>query len=86
VIFVSLVGGFLDGWMPSCILIICQVSRFYGFNGWRHVGIGADLGFNTQEHTNKALTTDPLGNTCEIDELSPEVEAGVVARLRCLQP
>jgi hypothetical protein len=50
------------------------------------VGTGADPGFNAQEHTNKALTTDPFGNTCEADEVSPEVEAGVVARLRCLQP
>jgi hypothetical protein len=50
------------------------------------VGTGADPGFNAQERTNKALTTDPFGNTCEADEVSPEVEAGVVARLRCLQP
>jgi hypothetical protein len=50
------------------------------------VGIGADSVFNAQERTNKALTTDPFGNTCEVDEVSPEVEAGVVARLRCLQP
>jgi hypothetical protein len=47
---------------------------------------GVDLGFNAQERTNKALTTGPFGNTCEADEVSPEVEAGVVARLRCLQP
>jgi hypothetical protein len=39
-----------------------------------------------QQRTNKTLTTDPFGNTCEADEVSPEVEAGVVARLRCLQP
>jgi hypothetical protein len=50
------------------------------------VGTGADPGFNAQERTNKALTTGPFGNTCEADEVSPEVEAGVVARLRCLQP
>jgi hypothetical protein len=50
------------------------------------VGIGENPGFNAQEHTNKALTTGPFGNTCEADELSPEVEVGVVARLRCLQP
>jgi len=49
------------------------------------VGTGVDPGFNAQEHTNKALTTSPFGNTCEADEVSPEVEAGVVARLRCLQ-
>jgi len=50
------------------------------------VGIGAYPGFNAQEHTNKAITTDPFDNTCEADEVLPEVEAGVVARLRCLQP
>jgi hypothetical protein len=50
------------------------------------VGTGADPGFNAQEHTNKALTTGPFGNTCEADEVSPEVEAGVVAGLKCLQP
>jgi hypothetical protein len=36
--------------------------------------------------TNKTLTTGPFSNTCEADEVSPEVEAGVVVRLRCLQP
>jgi hypothetical protein len=36
--------------------------------------------------TNKSLTIGPFGNTCEADEVSPEVEEGVVARLRCLQP
>jgi hypothetical protein len=50
------------------------------------VGTGEDPGFNAQEHTNKTLTTDPFENTCEADEISPEVEAGVVAGLRCLQP
>jgi hypothetical protein len=50
------------------------------------VGTGADPGFNAQERTNKTLTTGPFGNTCEADEVSPEVEAGVVAGLKCLQP
>jgi hypothetical protein len=50
------------------------------------VVIGADPGFNAQEHTNKALTTSPFDNTCEADEVSLEVEAGVVAGLMCLQP
>jgi hypothetical protein len=50
------------------------------------VGIGADTGFNAQECTKKTLTTGPFGNTCEADEVSPEVEAGVVVGLRCLQP
>jgi hypothetical protein len=39
-----------------------------------------------QQRTNKTLTTGPFGNTCEVDEVSPEVEAEVVAGLRCLQP
>jgi hypothetical protein len=39
-----------------------------------------------QECTNKTLTTDPFSNTYEADEVSPEVEAGVVVGLRCLQP
>jgi hypothetical protein len=51
-----------------------------------YVGTRADPGFNAQEHTNKTLTTGPFGNTCEVDEVSPEVEAGVVAGLKCLQP
>jgi hypothetical protein len=50
------------------------------------VGTRADPGFNAQEHTNKTLATDPFGNTCEADAVSPKVEVGVVARLRCLQP
>jgi hypothetical protein len=49
-------------------------------------GTGEDPGFNAQVCTNKALTIDPLGNTCEADEVSPKVEVGVVAILRCLQP
>ena len=49
-------------------------------------GIGEDPGFNAQERTNKSLTTGPFGNTCEVDEVSHEVEARVVARLRFLQP
>jgi hypothetical protein len=49
-------------------------------------GTGADPGFNTQECTNKSLTNVPFSNTCKEDEVSPEVEAGVVARLMCLQP
>jgi hypothetical protein len=50
------------------------------------VGIGANPVFNSQEHNNKSITTVPFGNTCEADEVSLEVEARVVARLRCLQP
>jgi hypothetical protein len=47
---------------------------------------GQTQGSTLQQRTNKTLTTGPFGNTCEADEVSPEVEAGVVAGLRCLQP
>jgi hypothetical protein len=50
------------------------------------VGTGENPWFNAQEQTNKALTIDPFSNTCEADEVSPKVEEGVVARLKCLQP
>ena len=49
------------------------------------VGAGADPGFNAQERTNKTLNIDSFGNTCEADEVSPKVEAVVVAGLKCLQ-
>jgi hypothetical protein len=39
-----------------------------------------------QQHTNKTLTIGPFGNTCQSDEVSPEVEAGVVAGIRLLSP
>jgi hypothetical protein len=47
---------------------------------------GQTQGSTLQQRTNKTLTTDPFDNTCEADEVSPEVEAGVVAGLKCLQP
>jgi hypothetical protein len=50
------------------------------------VGTGADPGFNATTMHQQNLTTDPFGNTCEADEVSPKVEAGVVVGLRCLQP
>jgi hypothetical protein len=37
---------------------------------------GQTQGSTLQQRTNKTLTTDPFGNTCEADEVSPEVEAG----------
>jgi hypothetical protein len=50
------------------------------------VGTGVYPGFNAQECTNKTLTIDPFSNTWEEDEVSLEIEAGLVARIRCLQP
>ena len=47
---------------------------------------GQTQGSMLQQRTNKTLTIDPFGNTYEADEVSPEVEAGVVAGLMCLQP
>jgi hypothetical protein len=52
-----------------------------------HVGTqGRTQGSMIQHRTNKTLTTDPFGNTCEADEVSPEVEEGGVVGLKCLQP
>ena len=45
---------------------------------------GKIQGSTLKEHTNKTLTNGPFDNTCEEDEVSPEVEAGVVAGLKCL--
>ena len=47
---------------------------------------GQTQGSTLQKCTNKTLTTNPLDNTYEADEVSPEVEAGVVTGLKCLQP
>jgi hypothetical protein len=60
--------------------IISLVLRYH------NVGTGVDLGFKAQERTKKTVATDPFGNTCKANAVSPEVELGVVARLRCLQP
>ena len=46
----------------------------------------ADPGFNAIERTNKALSSDPFNNTSEADEVSLEVEVGVVVGLKFLQP
>jgi hypothetical protein len=45
---------------------------------------GQTQGSTLQQCTKKNLTTGPFGNTCEADEVSPEVEVGVVAGLMCL--
>jgi hypothetical protein len=47
---------------------------------------GQTQGSTLQHCTKKTLNTGPLGNTCEANEVSPEVEAGVVGGLQCLQP
>jgi hypothetical protein len=45
---------------------------------------GHTQGSTIQHRTNKTLSTDPFGNTCEADEVSPEVEAGVIVGLQHL--
>jgi hypothetical protein len=45
------------------------------------LALGQTQGSMLQQHTNKNLTTSPFGNTCEADEVSPEVDVGVVAGL-----
>jgi hypothetical protein len=53
---------------------------------WLVLAQGQTQGSTLQQRTKKTLTTGPFGNTCEADEVSPEVEAGVVVGLKCLQP
>ena len=47
---------------------------------------GQTQGSVLQHRTNKILTISPFGNTCKVDEVSPEVEAGMVAEFRCMKP
>jgi hypothetical protein len=47
---------------------------------------GQTQGSALQQRTNKTLTIGPFDNTCEVDEVSPEVEVGVVVGIQCLQP
>ena len=68
------------------IFLSSQQSQFQVLTTEPFVGTGADPRFNAQEHTNKTLTTNPFDNTCKADEVSPEVEAGVVVGIQCLQP
>jgi hypothetical protein len=50
-----------------------------------YVGMGKTQGSTLQQCTNKTLTTIPFSNTCEADEISPEVEEGGVVGLKCLK-
>jgi hypothetical protein len=75
------------------VIVTCYLYRF---GAWlmhlfmvhvvEVVGTGADPGFNATTTHQQNPNYDPFGNTCEADEVSPEVEAGVVAGLQCLQP
>jgi hypothetical protein len=72
------------------LMLVLQVQRkkTQGFFMFREFELaqGQTQGSTLQQCTNKTLTTGPFSNTCEADEVSPEVEAGVVAGLKCLQP
>jgi hypothetical protein len=59
---------------------------FIPYLGSKLLAQGQTQGSTLQQRTNKMLTTGAFDNTCEADEVSPEVEAGVVAGLKCLQP
>jgi hypothetical protein len=47
---------------------------------------GKTQGSTLQHCTKETLTTGPFENTCEVNEVSPKIEEGGVARLKCLQP
>jgi hypothetical protein len=47
---------------------------------------GQTQGSTLQQRTNKTLTIVPFSNTCGANEVSPEVETGVVVGIQCLQP
>jgi hypothetical protein len=50
------------------------------------VGTEVDPGVNATKVHQQNPNYRPFKNTYEVDEVSPEVEAGVVAGLQCLQP
>jgi hypothetical protein len=52
--------------------VACQTQYL---SDWMTVGIGEDPRFTPRVHQ-QALTTGPLGNTCEADATSPEVDMG----------
>jgi hypothetical protein len=53
---------------------------------WELLEKGQTQGSMLQQRTKKTLSTTPFDNTCEENEVSLEVEAGVVAGLKCMQP
>jgi hypothetical protein len=75
-----------DIFAQSFFFLSSQKSQFQSRQQNHLLAQGQTQGSTLQQRTNKTLTTSPFGNTCEADEVSPEVEAGVVAGLRCLQP
>jgi hypothetical protein len=63
-----------------------RVSQNFLESPWYLLAQGKTQGSKLQQRINKTLTIGPFGNTCEADEVSPKVEAGGVAGLKCLQP
>jgi hypothetical protein len=65
------------------------LSVVHAINKFRHYiigfGIGETQGSTLQQRSNKTVTISPFGKTYEVDEVSPEVEVGVVEGLKCLQ-
>jgi hypothetical protein len=64
---------------PGKIIIHC-------LGPYKVLAQGKTQGSMLQQHTNKTLAIGPFDNICEANEVSPEVEAGVVTGLKCLQP
>jgi hypothetical protein len=63
-----------------------QQSRFQVLAMKPSVGTGADPGFNAITMNQQNPNYRPFWKHLEVDEVSPKVEAVVVARLRCLEP
>jgi hypothetical protein len=70
----------------TIMVVVYKLRKDAHFISAKLLAQGKTQGSTLQQRTKKTLTIGPFGNTCEADEVSPEVEAGVVVRLRCLQP
>jgi hypothetical protein len=84
---------FLKNYIYIFLLARSILMRLYNF-WWRKtlfpylsmLAQGQTQGSTLEQRTNKTLTTGPFNNTWEVDEVSPEVKAGGVVGLKCLQP
>ena len=76
--------------MLSVELNMDMVKKFpalpFYFQHYMLLAQGQTQGSTLKQCTNKTLTTVPFSNTYKENEVSPEVEAGVFARLKCMQP
>jgi hypothetical protein len=66
---------------PFALRPLLPVDYLFCFPTNNLLAQGQTQGSTLQQRTNKTLTTGPFNNTCEADEVSPEVEARVVAGL-----